>query len=118
MYIFRGKVSPWGTWVLGLTSHTQGFVSTILSLLKKDLREAVLQFVLGPCGYKTAAPEKFPEKTRPLSNTSLVPPDEEEQFKAEAGENRESEGSDDMGLPIQGSDFEFVDEVDEYNDSS
>ena len=45
MRVFSGVSSPWVVWSFGLIAHAQGLASNLLTLLKRDIRLAVQDFV-------------------------------------------------------------------------
>ena len=121
IYVFRGLAGPWLTWSLGLLSHTQGLVSALLTLGKDDVRRAVVN-LLRRCvclppkdddddkrSGKSAKDRKRPQTSATVAGSStlrisgLVAP------VTTIPQPRYT--TDSMGLPLQGSDFEFLDET-------
>jgi hypothetical protein len=43
-YVVRG-IAPWGMFVIGLWSHSQGAVAALVTFMKPDVKEAVMDFV-------------------------------------------------------------------------
>jgi hypothetical protein len=43
-YVVRG-IAPWGMFVIGLWSHSQGAVAALVTFMKPDVKEAVIDFV-------------------------------------------------------------------------
>jgi hypothetical protein len=111
MYIFRGMASPWWTWGLGLFSHTQGLVSALVTMGKQDVRQAVWDFVV--CSSYRAnfkSNQHITDGTVEPSKSTLVDCPGVE-LATLRNEKHEKEVEDDIGLPIQGSNFEFLDEA-------
>lgn len=116
MYIFRGMASPWWTWGLGLFSHTQGLVSALVTMSKQDVREAVWDFVSGCCccyGRRSRPAEDgvdhvIPSKSSTAQNSSI---EMTSALQPHAQPNGVRATVDDLGLPIQDSDFQFLDEA-------
>jgi hypothetical protein len=132
MYIFRGMSSPWVTWGLGLFSHTQGVVSASLTLMKEDVRDAVCDFCrrlvcLPPRNavYDPSESSSFSKfklwssgfrSSRLNASNNLQPTNahnnsgDETQKKGQQ-QQQDRRSVDAFGLPLQDSDFQFLDET-------
>lgn len=115
MYILRGVAGPWVVWGLGLFSHSQGLISALLTLGKDDVRRAVWNFVRR-CVCLPELPQDDPKKSgsqkRRKTGSTSTSSSTLRISGLEAPINvYRPRTTDDMGLPLQGSNFEFVDET-------
>jgi hypothetical protein len=58
-YVVRG-IAPWGMFVIGLWSHSQGAVAALVTFMKPDVKEAVMDFVWCRWRVKNAAASACP----------------------------------------------------------
>eukprot|EP00934_Nitzschia_sp_Nitz4_P001416 Nitzschia sp. Nitz4//scaffold160_size51814//1061//2385//NITZ4_006907-RA/size51814-processed-gene-0.48-mRNA-1//1//CDS//3329537836//1416//frame0 len=114
---FKGMLPPWWTWGFGLFSHTQGFVSALMTMGKQDVRDAVRDFVFGcfrcaSTGDVDKGKEPSPSKFETMNSTCVEGADS---LQDEQGGAANQATVDDLGLPIQGSNFLFLDEASSRN---
>lgn len=127
MYIFRGMTSPWVVYIFGSFSHSQGLVSACLALLKEDIRKAVWNFCRRLVGLPAISPDDPSSAFKRTSSTDSLNVGRSTLkisglSSASGHERRFSRGRsrrerarirvvDEFGLPLQGSNFQFLDET-------
>ena len=113
MFGLRGVASPWWVWGFGAFSHTQGLVSAMLTLYKEDIRGAVFFFLRHPCAAITNTEQYDPSNDTilPSGGSSAFWRSSRSGFRTSSRMFRKQQReADNMGLPVQGPDFRFVDE--------
>eukprot|EP00934_Nitzschia_sp_Nitz4_P002626 Nitzschia sp. Nitz4//scaffold759_size2445//147//1275//NITZ4_009294-RA/size2445-processed-gene-0.5-mRNA-1//-1//CDS//3329557644//2616//frame0 len=121
----KGKLPPWWTWGLGLFSHTQGLISALVAMMKQDIRDAVKDLLFGCFRRCTTVNDGDgdgdPVQEKPaLSNSVQEKPALSNFVSAQSScvttaDSPDKATVDDLGLPIQGSNFLFLDEASSPN---
>jgi len=119
LYIFRGLWTPWVTWATSLFGHFQGMASALLTLYKQDVREAVVTFCRRflfldywfCCCRRAFLPQdeqgsssRSKRKSGGVTVSGISP-------QPVSNELSNERLVDDLGLPKQGPDFQFLDET-------
>jgi hypothetical protein len=126
MFVLRGVAGPWWVWGIGAFSHLQGLVSALLTLYKQDIREAVWDFVRYPLGLSSCCCGSDVSDGKDIKSSQGQEALAVSLFRKSSHsmrrKNSQAEGvglpvggSDQVldegaSLPIQGADFQFLDE--------